>query len=642
MVEERGESNTFRQIANSLIADGIGFRFQARGRSMWPIIGDGEIIHVRPVQSSQIKIADIVLFRDGKSFKAHRVVRKQGDLFVTRGDTGLEPDGVIRGGGIVGKVIAKECASTGATVPLGNTFGRLNFFMAEARRRARRHLSRYSVFAKYALFVCFLSFLLPSALAQVALDAPAPFTLTSVANAAGGNTVYTGTITGGAGNAFVGVVFTIAGFTTAADNGTFTCTASTATTLTLNNAAGAAQTHAATATASPTSSIAQAATQATNTVTLAHNTIAGSNLVLVVGVSLNTTAVLTLTSANAASGGNTVYNGTITGGGGNAFAGLTFTVAGFTGPGTADNGTFTCTASTATTLTLNNAAGVARTQAATATTTSFGAISGVTYNGVALTQAVGHSDTSGVRRVEMWYLVAPATGNHNVVVTENLVSGGIVATVVGATTFTGADQGTPIRATASNDSKGTASDFANVTVSSGSNDMVLDTLAIDGSHAVTSASGTQVQQWARTSGATAADVYGYGSSHGGVPSVPMSENLGANIVWADAALSIQPVQADVAVSVSGNSTLFPANLTYTITVTNNGPTTSAGVALTDTLPSGHLCFFDPQPGLMQRHNDDYLQSRVFGIGRECNHKRGGHAGVSGRLHQHCKCDCDHA
>jgi uncharacterized repeat protein (TIGR01451 family) len=84
-------------------------------------------------------------------------------------------------------------------------------------------------------------------------------TLTSVANAAGGHTVYTGTITGGANNGYVGQSFVVAGFTKTADNGTFTCTASTATTLTLNNTAGSAQTHAGTATTNGTFNWSQAA-----------------------------------------------------------------------------------------------------------------------------------------------------------------------------------------------------------------------------------------------------------------------------------------------------------------------------------------------------------------------------------------------
>lgn len=76
-------------------------------------------------------------------------------------------------------------------------------------------------------------------------------TLSSVANASGGTTVYTGTITNGGaalGGNYVGAQFVVAGFTTGANNGTFICTASTTTTLTLNNASGVSETHAATAT----------------------------------------------------------------------------------------------------------------------------------------------------------------------------------------------------------------------------------------------------------------------------------------------------------------------------------------------------------------------------------------------------------
>lgn len=71
----------------------------------------------------------------------------------------------------------------------------------------------------------------------------APFTITSVA--AGG--IYTGTITGGGSNAYVGQYFNTAGFTNTTNNKVLAlCTASTATTLTL---AGATVAETATATA---------------------------------------------------------------------------------------------------------------------------------------------------------------------------------------------------------------------------------------------------------------------------------------------------------------------------------------------------------------------------------------------------------
>ncbi len=75
------------------------------------------------------------------------------------------------------------------------------------------------------------------------------FVLTSVDNAALGNTVYNGTIGGGV-NAYVGYTFIITGFDNAANNSTtqdsstgFICVASTATTLTLANPYGVAETN---------------------------------------------------------------------------------------------------------------------------------------------------------------------------------------------------------------------------------------------------------------------------------------------------------------------------------------------------------------------------------------------------------------
>ncbi len=151
-------------------------------------------------------------------------------------------------------------------------------------------------------------------LTAVAASAPGVFTLTAVAAAANGVAVYTGTITGGGSNAFEGTEFTIAGFATAANNGTFHCTASSATTLTLVNVNAVAETHAGTAQADE---------------------------------------------------GTAVYTGTITGGGSNALAGQTFVVAGFAGAN--NNGTFLATASSTTTLTLENAFATAETHAGTAT-----------------------------------------------------------------------------------------------------------------------------------------------------------------------------------------------------------------------------------------------------------------------------------
>lgn len=176
-------------------------------------------------------------------------------------------------------------------------------------------------------------------LSAVASATPVPYVLTAVAaataNIAGSaQAVYTGTITGGGSNAYAGRQFGITGFaaSSGANNGLWQCVASTATTLTLQNPFAVAETHA--------------------------------------GAAQDQTA-------------SAVYTGTITGGGSNAYAGLSFVVSGFV-TNVVNNGTYFCTASSGTTLTLLNPAALAETHAATATAqenTAFTYVSYGTANG---------------------------------------------------------------------------------------------------------------------------------------------------------------------------------------------------------------------------------------------------------------------
>src|ERR1700676_2914720 len=75
--------------------------------------------------------------------------------------------------------------------------------------------------------------------------------LSSVDASISGSAVYHGAALGGAGNAYAGFAFIIAGFASAANNGTYACTASDATSMTLSNANAVAETHVAMANQMP-------------------------------------------------------------------------------------------------------------------------------------------------------------------------------------------------------------------------------------------------------------------------------------------------------------------------------------------------------------------------------------------------------
>ncbi len=135
MSKDGAELSVFHLLTSELIAGGYGLRFQAKGRSMLPTIQDGEIIHVKPVAGDMLRIGDIVLLRNGSEFKAHRIIRKRGQSFITRGDAGVDTDGEIRCDQILGRVIAKESVNSRRLIRLDGIGTRLVFFASEARRQ---------------------------------------------------------------------------------------------------------------------------------------------------------------------------------------------------------------------------------------------------------------------------------------------------------------------------------------------------------------------------------------------------------------------------------------------------------------------------------------------------------------------------
>ena len=102
-------------------------------------------------------------------------------------------------------------------------------------------------------------------------------------------------------------------------------------------------------------------------------------------------------------------------------------------------------------------------------------VTSVTYNGSALSLVGTIQDTGSNVRVELWQMVAPATGTHDVVVSfsQSMTEGGIA----GVMTFNGVDQTTPLGSFASAQGIGTT---ASVNVSTDVGDLVFSTMGVDG------------------------------------------------------------------------------------------------------------------------------------------------------------------
>ncbi len=155
-------------------------------------------------------------------------------------------------------------------------------------------------------------------------------------------------------------------------------------------------------------------------------------------------------------------------------------------------------------------------------------VSSVTYNGVNLTHVGTQEDGAALARVEIWSLVAPDTGTHDVVV--NFTDLGHKGASVGVMTFTGVNQTTPTQAFSGDSGLSTS---ASTTVASATDDLVFGVVAVEKGTAVTPGAG-QTEYWDIDVNAT----NGAGTTEAGAASVTTSWTNDLK-KWSAAAVSIQ-------------------------------------------------------------------------------------------------------
>ncbi len=102
---------TFLELSTDLLQIGQSIRFRADGVSMAPTILHGDFLTVTPVEPSAIRKGDIILYRNGRSTIAHRVVNVDaGKSFLLRGDALEAADAPVGPNQILGRVVSLERA----------------------------------------------------------------------------------------------------------------------------------------------------------------------------------------------------------------------------------------------------------------------------------------------------------------------------------------------------------------------------------------------------------------------------------------------------------------------------------------------------------------------------------------------------
>ena len=186
-------------------------------------------------------------------------------------------------------------------------------------------------------------------------------------------------------------------------------------------------------------------------------------------------------------------------------------------------------------------------------------------------------------RSELWGLVNPAAGTHQITATISNPNTRNYTVVAGSQSFSNVDQFAPVGtvATATNTSA-----TPTVTTVNGARDYVVDTVAFNSN--VAQDEGPQQDKRYGIVTTTLTNFSGAGSGAHGWQNVTMSwSNAGAtSTTWAMAAVPLHPVSVVIAKSVSADVVKLGDNVTYTLRVTNYGSAAVNNVIVTDAVPAG--------------------------------------------------------
>jgi len=113
----------FASIAQEVLGRGKTFKFKAKGGSMSPFIRNGDIVEVVPFKG-KINLGDIILsYSYCGSPVVHRVIRRDKESILTKGDSVPSSDQPILSKQVLGRVVCVE--KNGWRIRLDSPIGRL-------------------------------------------------------------------------------------------------------------------------------------------------------------------------------------------------------------------------------------------------------------------------------------------------------------------------------------------------------------------------------------------------------------------------------------------------------------------------------------------------------------------------------------
>ena len=73
--------------------------------SMWPVLHIGDLVLIKATSREEIKVGDIVVWRNAKGFTIHRVTKLNATTLVTKGDGNFTADEPVKYADVVGRTV---------------------------------------------------------------------------------------------------------------------------------------------------------------------------------------------------------------------------------------------------------------------------------------------------------------------------------------------------------------------------------------------------------------------------------------------------------------------------------------------------------------------------------------------------------
>lgn len=99
---------TALELIREPLQKGQTLHLKVNGRSMQPLLRPGDRVVVEAFEAERLSCGDLLLIRRPADLVTHRLIAREGDRFVTKGDASPCPDLPVLPEAVLGRVVAVE------------------------------------------------------------------------------------------------------------------------------------------------------------------------------------------------------------------------------------------------------------------------------------------------------------------------------------------------------------------------------------------------------------------------------------------------------------------------------------------------------------------------------------------------------